>query len=88
MRREQKHKTAAAKKPKARLGLPDLDYSKAAVLNSLRSAESKRGYRHSIEEFVGWYCSERRLSFSKTVVTRYRIHLEIGISLREPSTGA
>src|SRR2546430_12978398 len=27
-------------------------------------------------EFVGWYCSEPRLSFNKTVVTRYRIHLE------------
>lgn len=76
MRREQKRKTAAAKQPKTKLGLPDLDYSKAAVLNSLRSTESKRGYRHSIEEFIGWYCSEPRLSFSKTVVTRYRIHLE------------
>ena len=33
-------------------------------------------YRHSIDEFIGWYCSEPRLSFNKTVVTRYRIHLE------------
>ncbi len=46
------------------------------MLGSLRSPESQRGYRHAIDEFVGWYCSEPRLSFNKTVVTRYRIHLE------------
>ena len=39
-----------------RLGLPDLDQSKAAVLGSLRSPESQRGYRHSIEEFIDGYC--------------------------------
>jgi hypothetical protein len=53
-----------------------LDHAKAAVLASLRSPESQRSYRHAIDEFVGWYCSESRLSFNKTVVTRYRIHLE------------
>jgi site-specific recombinase XerD len=63
-------------RPKTKLGLPDLDHAKAAVLGSLRSPESQRGYRHSIDEFIGWYCSEPRLSFNKTVVTRYRIHLE------------
>jgi len=31
---------------------------------------------HAIDEFVGWYCSEVALSFNKTVVTRYRVHLE------------
>ena len=69
---------AARKKPhpKTKLGLPDLDQAKAAVLGSLRSAESQRGYQHSIHEFINWYCSEPRLSFNKTVVTRYRIHLE------------
>jgi len=35
------------------------------VLNSLRSPESKRGYRHAIDEFIQWYCSEPRLSFNK-----------------------
>src|SRR5258707_7151284 len=50
--------------------------SKSAVLVSLRSPESQRSYRRSIEDFVFWYCSEPRLSFNKTVVTRYRIHLE------------
>src|SRR5215467_1194255 len=62
--------------PKIKLGLPDLDQAKAAVLGTLRSSESQRGYRHSINEFLSWYCSEPRLSFNKTVVTRYRIHLE------------
>src|SRR5678815_5369011 len=63
-------------KPKAVLCLPDLDQAKSAVLNSLSSVDAQRGYRHAIEEFVEWYCSEPRLSFSKTVVLRYRIHLE------------
>ena len=61
---------------KRKLGLPDLEQAKSAVLASLRSPESQRSYRHSIDEFVLWYCSEPRLSFNKTVVTRYRIHLE------------
>jgi hypothetical protein len=26
--------------------------------------------------FIDWYCSEPRLAFNKTVVTRYRINLE------------
>ena len=63
-------------KPKAVLRLPDLDQAKSAVLNSLTSADTQRGYQHAIEEFVEWYCSEPRLSFSRTVVLRYRIHLE------------
>ncbi|MGE5193475.1 MAG: cupin domain-containing protein, partial [Deltaproteobacteria bacterium] len=47
-----------------------------AVLESLRSPESKRGYGHAIDEFIQWYCSEPRLSFNKVVVTRFRIALE------------
>ena len=61
---------------KTRLGLPDLDHAKSAVLVSLRSPESQRSYRHSIDDFVSWYCSEPRLAFNKTVVTRFRIYLE------------
>src|SRR5881396_4082780 len=72
-RKPKKRKTG---KPKARLGLPDLDQSKAAVIGSLRSPESQRGYTHTIDEFIEWYCSEPRLSFNRTVVLRYRIHLE------------
>lgn len=74
MRTKTKNRKKA--KPKTKLGLPDLDHAKAGVLGSLCSPESQRGYRHAIDEFIGWYCSEPRLSFNKTVVTRYRIHLE------------
>ena len=63
-------------KPKTVLRLPDLDQAKFAVLNSLTSADAQRGYWHANDEFVDWYCSEPRLSFSRTVVLRYRIHLE------------
>ena len=60
---------------KSVLRLPDLEYAKAAVLNSLTSADAQRGYRHAIDEFVHWYCSEPRLAFNRTVVLRYRFHL-------------
>jgi hypothetical protein len=46
------------------------------VLNSLNSADAKRGYRHVIDEFVDWYCSEPCLAFNRIVVLRYRSHLE------------
>ncbi len=58
------------------LRLPDLEVAKSAVLNSLSCPDAQRGYRHAIDEFVDWYCSEPRLSFCKTVVVRYRMHLE------------
>jgi hypothetical protein len=63
-------------RPKIKLGIPDLEHSKAAVLRNLGSPESRRGYKHAIDEFVDWYCSERRLAFNRTVVLRYRFHLE------------
>lgn len=65
-----------AKKPKSILKLPDLDYSKSAVLNSLPSLNSRRSYEHAIRDFIDWYCSEPRLAFNRVVVTRYRISLE------------
>jgi site-specific recombinase XerD len=71
-----KTKSRKIRRPKTRLGLPDLDQSKAAVIGSLRSPESQRGYQHAINEFIDWYCSEPRLSFNRTVVLRYRMHLE------------
>jgi hypothetical protein len=61
---------------KSFLQLPDLEHAKAAVLNSLNSTDAKRGYRHAIDEFVDWYCSEPRLAFTRIVVLRYRSHLE------------
>jgi hypothetical protein len=63
-------------RPKAKLGVPDLAHSKAAVLRSLGSPDSRRGYQHAIDEFVTWYCSEPRLAFNKTIVLRYRFSLE------------
>src|SRR6266404_1217782 len=39
----------------AELGLPDLEHVKSAVLVSLRSPESQRSYRRSIDDFVCWY---------------------------------
>ena len=69
-------KTGRKKSPKRILALPDLEHAKTAVLNSLSSASGQRTYEHAIREFVGWYCSEPRLAFNRTVVLRYRIHLE------------
>jgi site-specific recombinase XerD len=74
-----KHKSRLAKQrrhPKTRLRLPDLEFSKTAVLNSLTSVDGRRGYGHAIDEFVDWYCSEPRLALNKTVVLRYRSYLE------------
>jgi len=53
-----------------------LEHAKAAVLNGLTSQDAQRGYRHAIDEFVDWYCSEPRLAFNRIVVLRYRSHLE------------
>ena len=61
---------------KSVLRLPDLEHAKTAVLNSLTSADAQRGYRHAINEFVDWYCSEPRLALNRIVVLRYRSHLE------------
>jgi integrase len=69
-------KTKRKPTPKAILRLPDLEQSKSAVLNSLASQSSQRSYDHAIREFIDWSCSEPRLAFNKTVVTRYRTFLE------------
>ena len=73
-----KNKTVKQKRPSPKrvLRLPDLDYAKTVVLNTLSSADSRRSYRFAIDDFVTWYCSEPRLAFSKTVVLRYRLELE------------
>jgi integrase len=71
-----KSKSRKKKDPKRVLALPDLEHAKTAVLNSLTSMSGQRTYDHAIREFVAWYCSEPRLAFNRTVVLRYRIHLE------------
>jgi hypothetical protein len=75
---------------KQSLNLPDLDQAKSAVLNSLPSKESERGYQHAIDEFAAWYCSEPRLSFNSTVNRRlaagrrlaYQVGDKVALSLR------
>jgi hypothetical protein len=71
------------KKPRAKRGspknvlrLPDLDYSKTSVLQSLGSIASKRTYAFAINDFITWYFSEPRLAFGRTVVVRYLYELE------------
>src|SRR6202048_3641745 len=71
-----KSKSRKKKQPKGVLALPDLEQAKTAVLNSLTPPSGKRPYDHAIREFVASYCSEPRLAFNRTVVLRYRIHLE------------
>jgi hypothetical protein len=81
-----KSKSRKRKSPKRILALPDLEHAKTAVLNSLTSASGQRTYDHAIREFVAWYCSEPRLAFNRTVVLRYRIHLEQRRYALPPST--
>ena len=64
------------KAPKRVLALPDLEQAKSAVVNSLSSTSGQRTYDHAITEFVSCIFPEPRLAFNRTVVLRYRIHLE------------
>jgi hypothetical protein len=73
-----KPKSRKERAPKRVLALPDLEHAKTAVLNSLTSSSGQRTYDHAIRGFIPWYCSEPRLAFNRTVVLRYRIHLEQG----------
>ena len=56
--------------------LPDLDHAKSYVLNSLSSPRSRRNYKFAMEQFITWYCSEPRLALNRTVVLRFRLHVE------------
>src|SRR6266481_8940976 len=56
--------------------LPELEQSKAAVLSTLASEHSRRSYKHAIDRFILWYCSEPRLTFNRSVVVTYRSCLE------------
>jgi site-specific recombinase XerD len=58
------------------LTIPELEQSKAAVLNTVASAHSQRSYKYTIERFIVWYCDEPRLAFNRSVVMRYRSFLE------------
>lgn len=74
--KQKPHSAKQCKHPKTRLRLPDLEFSKSAVLSSLSSVDGRRGYGHAIDEFVDWCCSEPRLALNRTVVLRYRSYLE------------
>src|SRR6478736_648348 len=69
-------KASKRSKPRTMLRLADLEQSKNAVLQSLGAESSEESYGHAIDEFIGWYCSEPRLAFNRTVVLRYRFFLE------------
>jgi hypothetical protein len=69
-------KRSKKRDPNAILKLQDLEHSKTAILNSLPSLSSRCSYDHAIRNFIDWYCSEPRLAFNRTVVTRYRVALE------------
>src|SRR5664280_2509058 len=71
-----RRKSSKRSKAKTILRLPDLEQSKNAVVHSLAAASSQESYGHAIDEFIGWYCSEPRLAFNRTVVLRYRFFLE------------
>jgi hypothetical protein len=67
-------KTSKRSKAKTMLRLADLEQSKNAVLHSLGAVSLQESYGHAIDEFIGWYCSEPRLAFNRTVVLRYRTY--------------
>jgi hypothetical protein len=69
-------RTSKRSKARAMLLFADLEQSKNAVLHALGAASSQASYGHAIVEFIGWYCSEPRLAFNRTVVLRYRFFLE------------
>ena len=60
----------------AALTIPELEQSKAAVLNTLVSPHSRRSYEYAIERFIVWYCDAPRLAFNQSIVVHYRSFLE------------
>jgi len=81
-----KAKRGKANRAKTRLGLPDLEYAKSAVLVSLRSPESQRSYRRSINDFVCWYCSSHGYLSTRPSSRVTGFILRVGCWHLEPST--
>jgi hypothetical protein len=44
-----------AKARVANLTIPELEQSRAAVLNTLASTQSRRSHQHDIERFIEWH---------------------------------
>jgi hypothetical protein len=74
MSRELQHDSVSRS---AAVTIPELEQSKAAVLNTLVSAHSRRMYEYAIGRFVAWYYHEPRSAFNRSVVMRYRSFLEV-----------
>jgi hypothetical protein len=79
----------ARKAPKTILRLPDLHHAKAAVLSSLACPDAQRGFRHAIDEFLDWYCSEqvaRSVRFSHSAALNLmNIPLRVGTHTSTPA---
>jgi hypothetical protein len=58
--------------PTANLIIPELKRAKTAVLNALISVHPCRAYKHAVEEFIAWYCSEPLLGFNRSAVLHHR----------------
>src|SRR5271165_5857509 len=56
--------------------IPELEHIKRAALSTLASVNTRRAYKHAIDRFITWYCSEPRLGFNRAIVLRYRSFLE------------
>ena len=69
--KDQQTLTAENNTSAARLGVVEECSSKLA-----RSSEFAKSHGHAIDEFIGWFCSEPRLAFNRSVVLRYRFFLE------------
>jgi hypothetical protein len=50
------------------LTIPELEQSRAAVLNTLSSAQSHRGHRYAIERFIESFCGILTLSESSAQI--------------------
>jgi hypothetical protein len=71
-----KSKSRRKKSPKRVLAIPGLEHARWRSSTAVTSASRQRTYDRAIREFVGWYCSEPRLAFNRTVVLRYRMHFQ------------
>jgi hypothetical protein len=56
--------------------VPELEHIRRAALSALASVNTRRAYKHAIDRFIAWYCSEPRLGFNRAIVLRYRSFLE------------
>jgi hypothetical protein len=63
-------------RPKTKLGIPDLEMSKAAVLRSLGSPDSRRGYQQN-RLFGKWHAVALEQDLKAAKCTRYRLYVQV-----------